>query len=112
MPDVPAPTTLTFGELMLRLDHTARIIIVQNHVCKLSQAQYQLFLLLLRHSLVFDAQIAQELYGCALDTHIGKNISKIAAKLRERLHPSGILVQRITNQGYMLVTTTGERTTA
>lgn len=58
---------------------------------------------LLSGNAVAEAILGKALYGCDLKPEVSNNLGKIARKIRNRLYPLGLTIERVAKQGYILL---------
>jgi len=80
-----------------------RILLIDEQMIRFPLLHYQMLMQLLPGNVVAEVTLVKALYGCELGTEVSNNLGKIARKIRSRLYPLGLTVERVAKQGYILL---------
>lgn len=80
-----------------------RILLIDEQMIRFPPLHYQMLTYLLPGNPVAEAILVKALYGCGLGTEVSNNLGKVVRKIRSRLNPLGLTVERVAKQGYILL---------
>jgi len=93
----------SIGTHHISRDDARRIVVIDKHVVKLSQMQYQLFVPLLQGTVVAEKDLLQVVYGGTTQAGDRENLAKLVRKVREQLLPNGVTIVCVAQRGYALL---------
>lgn len=100
---MPSTSCHLIGAHKILNDNENRILIIDQQLLRFPPLHYQLLIHLLSGNAVAETVLGEALYGCGLEPEVSNNLGKIARKIRSRLHPLGLTVERVAKQGYILL---------
>jgi hypothetical protein len=91
------------GSHKIQSNDENRMLVVDEQMMRFPPLHYQMLSHLLPGKAVSEAVLGKALYNCRMGEEISNNLGRIARKIRGRLTPLGLTVERVAKQGYVLL---------